>query len=193
MATSPRAGLAPASAANGRSGNELSGRQWVSRFPSGTSINDLTPVFRRSVDSFIGAIQAAGGSVRISATYRPKERAYLMHYAAAIANGAIAAERAPAMVGVNIEWNHGSTERSRAAAREMASAYQIVYPPALVSRHTERSAIDMAISGLKNKKIKDASGREVLIKKDSDLHAVGASYGVNKLLSDPPHWSDNGF
>jgi len=75
----------------------------------------------------------------------------------------------------------------------MASAYEIVYPPALVSRHTERSAIDMTISGVKNKKIKNASGTEVLIKRDSDLHSVGATYGVNKLLSDPPHWSDNGF
>jgi len=48
-------------------------------------------------------------------------------------------------------------------------------------------------SGVKNKKIKNASGAEVLIKKDSDLHSVGATYSVNKLLSDPPHWSDNGF
>ena len=116
-----------------------------------------------------------------------------MHYAAAIANGSIAAERVPAMGGVDIEWDHGSDEKSRAAAREMASAYEIVYPPALLSRHAERSAIDMTISGVRNKNIKNASGTEVLIKKDSDLHAVGATYGVNKLLSDPPHWSDNGL
>ena len=115
-----------------------------------------------------------------------------MHYTVAIANGSIAAERVPAMAGVDIEWDHGSTEKSRAAAREMASAYEIVYPPALLSRHAERSAIDMTISGVRNKKIKNASGMEVLIKKDSDLHAAGATYGVNKLLSDPPHWSDNG-
>ena len=24
------------------------------------------------------------------------------------------------------------------------------------------------------------------------LNAVGATYGVNKLVSDPPHWSDDG-
>lgn len=97
------------------------------------------------------------------------------------------------MAGVDIEWDHGTAEKSRSAAREMATAYEIVYPPALLSRHAERSAIDMTISGLKNKKVKNASGTEVLIKKDSDLRAVGATYGVNKLLSDPPHWSDNGF
>lgn len=193
MATRPQAGRTAAPTVNEATRNELSGRQWVSRFPTGTSTNDLSPIFRHSTEEFIAAIEAAGGSVSISATYRPKERAYLMHYAAAIANGSVAADRVPAMAGVNIEWNHGSTEMSRAAAREMASAYEIVYPPALVSRHSERNAIDMTITGVRNKKIKNASGAEVLIKKDSDLHSVGASYGVNKLLSDPPHWSDNGF
>ena len=193
MATTPQAALSTAPTANGSSRKELSGSQWVPRFPTGTSTNDLTPMFRRSADDFIAAIQAVGGTVRISASYRPKERAYLMHYAAAIANGSITPERVPAMAGVAIEWDHGSAEKSRSAAREMASAYEIVYPPALVSRHTERSAIDMTISGVKNKKIKNASGTEVLIKRDSDLHSVGATYGVNKLLSDPPHWSDNGF
>ncbi|MFH0129977.1 hypothetical protein ACGLHS_07180 [Variovorax sp. VaC1] len=193
MATTPQAGPAPASAASVNSRLELSGRKWVSRFPTGTSTNDLTPVFRRNTNDFIAAIESAGGSVRISATFRPKERAYLMHYAAAIANGSTAADRVPAMPGVDIEWDHGSAEKSRAAAREMASGYDIVYPPALASRHTERSAIDMTISGVKNKKIKNASGVEVLIQKDSDLHAVGATYGVKKLVSDPPHWSDNGF
>jgi uncharacterized Zn-binding protein involved in type VI secretion len=37
-----------------------------------------------------------------------------------------------------------------------------------------------------------ASDKDVTIKKMSDLHAVGASYGVHKLVSDPPHWSDDG-
>lgn len=192
MATSPQAGRVPASVGSGNVQSKLSGRQWVSRFPTGTSISDLAPVFRRKVEAFLAAIAAANGRVRISATYRPRERAYLMHYAAAIANGSITAASVPAFAGVDIEWDHGSTEKTRAAAREMASAYGIVFPPALVSRHTERNAVDMTISNVKNKKIKTASGTEVLIQRDSDLHAVGASYGVKKLLSDPPHWSDDG-
>jgi hypothetical protein len=28
--------------------------------------------------------------------------------------------------------------------------------------------------------------------KNADLHAVGQSYGVKKLLSDAPHWSSDG-
>lgn len=192
MATSPQAGRAPAPATRRVDQSRLSGRQWVSRFPTGTSTRDLTPAFRRNVEAFIAAISAAQGSVRISATYRPRERAYLMHYAAAIANGTITAARVPAFAGVDIEWDHGSPEKTRSAAREMASAYGIVFPPALVSRHTEGNAIDMTISNVRNKKIKNASGVEVLIARDSDLHAVGATYGVRKLLSDPPHWSDDG-
>ena len=75
----------------------------------------------------------------------------------------------------------------------MSAVYGIVFPPALESRHSTRNAIDMTISGMPNKTIKDASGKVVLIKKDSDLVAVGQSYSVVTLLSDPPHWSDNGF
>lgn len=115
MATRPRAAPSTASIINGSSPTELSGSQWVSRFPTGTSTNELTPMFRRNVDDFIAAIQAAGGSVRISASYRPKERAYLMHYAAAIANGSIIPARVPSMAGVDIEWDHGSIEKSRSA------------------------------------------------------------------------------
>ena len=173
--------------------NELSGIKWVGRFPTSMSLEELDQPFRKNVKSLIDAVNLAGGRVSIAATYRPKERAYLMHYASAIATGMVKAESVPAMAGVNIEWVHEKPEQSKAAAREMAAAYAIVFPPALESRHTARNAIDMSISGLRNKKISDASGKEVLIKKDSDLVEVARTYSVIKLLSDPPHWSDNGF
>ena len=172
---------------------ELSGTQWVSRFPTSTSLEELDLPFRNNVKAFTAAVSAAGGSTVVAATYRPKERAYLMHYASVIANGSISAENVPAMAGVNIKWVHESSEKSKVAARQMSAAYGIVFPPALESRHSTRNAIDMTISGMRNKTIKDASGKVVLIKKDSDLVAVGQSYSVVKLLSDPPHWSDNGF
>lgn len=50
----------------------------------------------------------------------------------------------------------------------------------------------MTITGIVGKKIKNASGEDVEVKMLSDLNAVGATHGVNKLVSDPPHWSDNG-
>lgn len=171
---------------------EMSGAPWVQRFRGSASLSDLDPVFRQKAEKFIEAIEAAGGAVSIAATYRPRQRAYLMHYASKIARREIEPDKVPAMEGVNIEWVHETDEASRTAATAMTKAYGIVYPPALISRHTERAAVDMTITGIIGKTMKNASGEHVEIKKSADLHAVGASYGVNKLVSDPPHWSDNG-
>lgn len=115
-----------------------------------------------------------------------------MHYSAAIAKGTIAAAQVPRMDGVNIEWQHDSDKESRSAASSMASGYGIVYPPALISRHTEKAAIDMTITGLIGKTMKNASGDDVNIKNNADIFSAGATYQVIKLVSDPPHWSDNG-
>lgn len=171
---------------------EKSGAQWVSRFPGSASLDDLEPGFKGKVEKFVGAITAAGGAVNIAATYRPRERAYLMHYSSKISRGEITADKVPAMNGVNIDWVHDSEEESKKAASAMARGFTIVYPPALISRHTEKAAVDMTITGIVGKKVKNASGDDVEIKRLSDLNAVGATYGVNKLVSDPPHWSDDG-
>lgn len=174
------------------SAKEKSGTRWVQRFPGSNSLDELEAGFKANAERFIDALKAAGGSVRIAATYRPRERAYLMHYSSKIARGEIKADKVPAMPGVSIDWVHDTDEDSKKAATAMARAYTIVYPPALISRHTERAAIDMTITGIVGKKIKNASDEEVEIKRLSDLNAVGATYGVKKLVSDPPHWSDNG-
>lgn len=171
---------------------EKSGIHWVKRFPGSNSLEDLEPLFRANVEKFIDAIKAAGGTVFIAATYRPRERAYLMHYSSKISRGDIKADQVPGLQGVNIDWVHDSDAASKDAALAMAKAYAIVFPPALISRHTEKAAIDMTITGVVGKKMKNASGDDVEIKKQDDLNAVGATYGVKKLVSDPPHWSDNG-
>lgn len=171
---------------------EKSGAQWVAKFPGTASLDDLEPDFKASATKFIGAIKAAGGTVSIAATYRPRERAYLMHYSSKISTGKITADQVPAMDSVNIDWVHSSADESKKAATAMVKGYGIVFPPALISRHTERAAVDMTIGGMVGKKIKDASDKDVDIKKLSDLPAVGATYGVHKLVSDPPHWSDDG-
>ncbi|MDQ2779976.1 MAG: hypothetical protein M3Y32_10510 [Pseudomonadota bacterium] len=164
----------------------------MAQFPTSQSVDDLEPVFSGKVKLFIAAIQGAGGTVAIAATYRPAERAFLMHYCSKIARGEIKADKVPAMVGVDIDWVHDTPAESKSAASAMATGYGIVYPPALQSRHTARAAIDMTISGIVGKSIVNAQAKDVEIKTLRDLNAVGASYGVNKLLSDPPHWSDNG-
>jgi len=96
------------------------------------------------------------------------------------------------MNGVNIDWVHDTDAESIQAAHAMVTGFGIVFPPALISRHTERAAVDISITGIIGRTIKDASGQDVLIHHMSDLFPVGASYGARKLVSDPPHWSDNG-
>jgi hypothetical protein len=79
----------------------------------------------------------------------------------------------------------------------MVKLFAIVFKPSLTSRHIAGLAVDMSIQWTGKLALKDAQGKSVSLESPRDgsntaLHAVGASYGVHKLLSDPPHWSDNG-
>ena len=205
MALASLAGGAPVGGVPGNGGAssqpatlEVSGLPWVARFPTSKSLSDLTAAFSSAVSRFIAAITAAGGSVAISATYRPPERAYLMHYAWAIAKEGAAPTSIEAMAGVNIDWAHldatGKSDQDAAlkAAAAMVNGYGMAHSAVLVSRHTQKRAIDMTISGIVGKSVNDASGNAVAIKSLKDLNPVGKSYGVVKLISDPPHWSDDG-
>ncbi|HEX4418126.1 MAG TPA: hypothetical protein VH165_09530 [Kofleriaceae bacterium] len=184
----------------------LSGVSWCAQFPTGTTIGELTDAtFQANVQAFHDAMVAAATpanalNISISATYRPAERAHLMHYSYNVYNGTTSpadANAASAAAGISINWDHGDAATSRAKAGEMVTKYGIAYAPALVSRHTEGKAIDWNITW---------SGSLMIAKKDgtakldctgdgtssANLHAVGASYGVHKLDSDPPHWSTDG-
>jgi D-alanyl-D-alanine dipeptidase len=182
----------------------LSGRSWVSQFPNSASVDDLVEPFRANVKNFLAALQAAGATVSISATLRPPERAYLMHFSYKIAKGGLDPSSVPAKAGVGINWvwtdakGKPDVAASRKAANEMVAAYGIVYAPALTSRHSEGKAIDVDISWTGALTIVKADKSSVTIKSDpktggnSDLQAVGAGYGVIKLATDPPHWSSDG-
>jgi hypothetical protein len=57
----------------------------------------------------------------------------------------------------------------------------------------------MNISWIGDLVIADGNGQQQTITSlprtgagNSDLHGIGATYGVNKLATDPPHWSDDG-
>ncbi|WP_395703331.1 hypothetical protein [Aquabacterium sp.] len=177
---------------------QLSGPVWVQRFPTSSSIADLAPAFATAVSNFTGALRAGGAGVTVSATLRPPERAYLMHYAWRIGRENLAAEDAPAMAGVDIDWVHRDRRgrpdatASRSAALGMVGLYNIVYRPALSSRHTEGRAIDMTISNYSGKTFADADGSATRVRTAAELHALGETFGVIKLASDPPHWSDDG-
>jgi hypothetical protein len=186
-------------------GRELSGAIWVERFPGSRSPDDLKEPFGTAAKRFLQALDAAGADVTISATFRPPERAYLMHHCWKIAHDMEDPRNVPSMPGVDIEWAHRTASgafgkaASRAAAQAMVDKYDMAQIAALKSRHTERRAIDMSITWSGTLTIKNASGQLVAIATtprtgagNAKLHQIGRSYGVIKLTSDRPHWSEDG-
>jgi len=196
---------------------ELSGPVWTERFPTSTRVEDLEPQFRSRVRRFLDALSDAGAEITITATLRPRERAYLMHYAWAIVHHRIAPGQVPSFEpivptapAVSIAWVHRdkrgrpSQALSYAAALEMVHGYDIAklrIAPSLSSLHIEGKAVDMVIAWDGELVMKDASGKELKIRTsprsgiNGQLMKVGASYGVVHLHpahKDPPHWSVNG-
>lgn len=175
---------------------QLSGAKWwyanQARYPNSSSLNDLAVGFRENAGRFIAALRAAGASVRVSATRRNRVRAHLMHYSWKVAHGQISPEDVPAIDGCDIVWDHGDVTTSREAARAMVRLFHIVYKPSLTSNHIDGTAVDMTITRPDTMSIVDGTGEVISVKTNAALHQVGASYGVRKLASDPPHWSANG-
>lgn len=184
---------------------ESSGAAWVARFPTSTALADLAPAFRTSATNFYDAMRTAGASVSISATYRPPQRAFLMHYAWEIAKNGFNPANVPAHEDFEICWVHRNAEgqvdlpASKAAAQAMVNAYHMAHPAALASQHTLRRAVDWTITWSGDLTIRGADGNDVTISTtprtgadNTQLHGVGAGYGVRKLATDPPHWSANG-
>lgn len=189
---------------------DAAGAQWCARYPTSISLDDLAEPFRANVTTFILALRAAGATVLVSATYRPPERAYLMHWSWAIAHGLpagmcrpidlperpVAPESVPAMDGIEIDWTCGGSDTAtQAACVEMASEYGIATMgqcAALSSNHTKRLAIDMTIKfqGSISVRCQDGSFKNAAAL--VDLFPIGAGYGVHKLVSDRPHWSVDG-
>lgn len=183
---------------------ELSGAAWVRRFPGSTSVNDLELAFRANVSRFLSALQTAGATLRITSTFRPPERAYMMHFAWKIVRGLIAPKDVPPKPGVAIIWDHGDFAASKRGAQEMVDGFGLGHlnvAPALNSRHTERKAIDVKIAWNGTLTIRRADGQSVTIPSEPrnginpDLMKVGATYNVIHFHNPPkdvPHWSTDG-
>jgi len=180
----------------------LSGRAWwvanQNRYPNSRDINDLHADFRANVADFIGILRNAGAQVNIRSTRRNANRAYLMHYCWRIANGDIAPADVPAKTGVDIQWDHADDKVSRQAASEMVSLFGLVVRPSVTSNHISGLAIDMKITWKGDLHLGPLRNRSCIIggprdgARNRELHEVGESFGVRKLLKDPPHWSHNG-
>lgn len=186
----------------GASATVFSGAEWwranQHKYPNSAEIAELAPAFATAVGNFIRALKAGGANVVVASTRRNRLRAYLMHFSWRVAKGDIAPGKVPLEPEVRIVWDHGDDAASRRAAQEMVDLFGIVHKPSLISNHIAGTAVDMKISWTQPIRVRDARGREVLIDRprsdaaNSDLHGVGATYGVRKLLTDPPHWSANG-
>lgn len=169
----------------------LSGPNWCSKFPTSVSLSDLIEPFQTNCKNFISALESAGAKISISATYRPVERAWLMHYAAALSEGLIQPSAIPIHSNIDIQWNHGNLLDSKTAALQMAKGYGIVYPPALESRHTQRLAVDMWITW---PPVSITLSDGTTISDNTSLFAAGEKFGVIKFKygNDAPHWSNDG-
>lgn len=188
----------------------LSGGSWTTKFPTSKSISDLSPGFGAKVQAFVDALRAAGATISINATRRPRQRAYLMHFSWRIAKRQIDPADATRFrpndgeEGVDIQWVHGTLTASRAAAREMVDRFGTgggSVAPALNSNHIRGTAIDMSVSWSGMLSIKNKAGRTMDIRSsprssiNPDLIAVGRTYGVihfSPPARDPPHWSLTG-
>ena len=178
---------------------EFSGPQWCTRFPGSKSIDDLDPVWRGRLGAFLSALQKGGASIDVSATLRPPERAYLMHWCWMITNLSQSPAAVPPLADLAIDWTHGGDSRAaRAAAEAMVQGYELQFLPSLTSRHIEGRAVDMTIAWNGRLAIRDFDGNVHYILtaphdgSNPELVKIGASFGVIKLVSDGPHWSDDG-
>jgi hypothetical protein len=185
-----------------------SGKYWVTwantHAKNSNKVDDLEATFKKNAKAFIKALEDAGATVKVTATKRSKKRAYLFHWSWKISQGKCKPSEAKKMAGVDIEWDHGDEKKSKAGALEMVKGFKLAVPPkstfapALTSNHISGKAIDMTITWKGTIKVKKKDGKEIPVifktnvKTNTDLHAVGASYGVKKLKSDAPHWSHNG-
>jgi hypothetical protein len=179
-----------------------SGAAWwhanQANYPNSARIADLAAPFRQNVVRFTDALREAGARVDVSATLRNRIRAHLMHFSWKVAHGAIASSAVPDVQGCAILWDHGDLTQSKRAAQEMVDLFGIVFEPSLTSLHIQGRALDMTIGWDGTMRLREANGavRAVGTPRDGGtntiLHSIGAGYGVFKLLSDPPHWSDNG-
>src|SRR5882762_2206979 len=103
----------------------LSGKVWVSLFPGLKTLEALTSPFKELATAFINAMKEAAVDVKINATLRPPQRAFLMHFSFLIAKGLQDPRTVPPKTDVHIEWFHGNVPDSVRAAKEMVAAYGI--------------------------------------------------------------------
>ena len=79
--------------------------------------------------------------MKISATYRHPTRAFIMHYAWAIAKGQTKAATVPKLAGLDINWDHGDDAKLQKAAQDMigSQGFGMAFGAVLKSNHEKDS------------------------------------------------------
>jgi len=173
---------------------EFSGAQWCARFPTSAKLDDLLPDFADSCRAFLSALKKADATVTIAATYRPVERAYLMHWCCMIGGSGQDPAKAPAMKGVNIDWKHGgSIQKAREAARAMMAGYQIKFPAALVRRHHQRPGNALALDRLWTSERIGQNHFALGVGFGTNLRALGHAGGTLHRVRDRHRWRGAGL
>lgn len=178
----------------------LSGLSWIPRFEDNLSLDELSDQysFQSDAKAFIESLSIAGAKVLVESCKRPAERSYLMHWAYEIAYMGFNPLNIPEMKGVAIEWWHGDYDRSKTAAKQMCTAYQLVYEPLLDSNHTLGLAVDLHIAWSGVLTIAGADGTPFTISStprtgnNPELMRIASSYGLYKLPGDTVHFSYDG-
>ena len=192
----------PTKAALPADDTRLSGPHWagVKEYLGSKSMDTLVDPFKGNITSFIAMLRANHALVNINATYRPPERAWLMHWAWYIGKGwtkysKIASIKNP--YNIDIVWDHGDDKSTRKAALAMAAAFGMAHQAALKSRHTEGHAVDINITRLPEVLTIDKKEYPIGVAKaehNEALWFVGEHlFSVVKHHTDRPHWSTDGF
>jgi hypothetical protein len=207
-----------------RDGEPL-GPRWASRYPSPDDERALLGLLRSArpdyawrIASLMRQLRAQGAEVELDATVRRRERGYLMWGAFVLSQVSSSAELSRALelisrrndewsLNVPIRWEHpDGWEATRAAAREMADAYDVVFASedgAHHSNHYTGVAVDLTAVGLPRRlRLVAPGGVRRTFRLDApdatrDLSLTPAlidwieqHFAMRKLRSDYPHWED---
>jgi hypothetical protein len=185
---------------------QRSGAEWVgianaNGWTNSTAFSALAPSWGPSAQAFVEGLRVAGAEVHVTAGLRHPNRAFLMHYAWGVARSQYTPAQANAACrgrGIHIEWDHGATAASRAAAQALVDAFGLVHQASITSNHIHGLAIDMEISNLPPRitmngrtytTLRDASGEAAA----RSVAPIGRAMGVNWFgPGDIVHWSHDG-
>ena len=174
--------------------------------------------FARRIRSLIGQLRAQGAEVYLNSSVRSPERGYLMWGAFILSRASSEAEvqarverlraaRSEWELSVPIRWLHpAGWEATRDAARAMADTYEVVFATeegARASDHYTGAAVDLVALALPGRLelisprgasrsfdlSSAAASRDLSLSPDL-IDWLEANWGLKKLRSDYPHWSD---